>query len=141
MKVSQVNAAQELPRAEGIAAVPSWPQLLQKTPCNFFFCNTVEEFAGPGKLGSEKFCRTFLQQAFYYVRGSAEPSCRTPKVQQNSGEPLGAQTRLLRTGFFSSQQNCLQLLQEVLQQKIFFVMLLPRLCPPFAGERAKDFAL
>ena len=52
-----------------------------------------------------KFCRTFgfrrtfLQQAFCYVKHSAEPSCRTP-VPQNSGEPLGAQTRLLEDWHF-----------------------------------------
>ena len=30
------------------------------------------------------FCRTFLQQAFYYVRRSAELSCRTPKIENPS---------------------------------------------------------
>ena len=37
---------------------------------------------------------------FYYVKRSAEPSCGTSKVPQNSGEPLGARTSLSRTGFF-----------------------------------------
>ena len=32
------------------------------------------------------FCRTFLPQAFYYVKPSAQPSCRTPKVLRKSGE-------------------------------------------------------
>ena len=31
------------------------------------------------------FCVRVLQQGFYYAKGSAEPSCRTPKVLQNSG--------------------------------------------------------
>ena len=31
------------------------------------------------------FCMRVLQGVFYYARGSAEPSCRTPKVLQNSG--------------------------------------------------------
>ena len=55
-----------------------------------------------------KFCRNFLQQAFYYMKGSAEPSCRssrTPKVPQNSVEPLGAWASFLRTRFASSQNN------------------------------------
>ena len=52
-----------------------------------------------------KFCRTFgffvrvLQQVFYYAIPSAEPSCRTPKVPQNSGGEGGARTRLSRTVF------------------------------------------
>ena len=56
-----------------------------------------------------KFCRAFrvLQNlsstGFLLCATFAEPSCRTPKVPQNSGEPLGARSRLLRTGFFSSQ--------------------------------------
>ena len=37
------------------------------------------------------------------AKRSAQPSCRTPKVPQNSEEPLRARTHLLRTGFFSSQ--------------------------------------
>ena len=37
------------------------------------------------------------------VKRSAKPLCRTPKVPQTSGEPLGARTRLLRTGFFPSK--------------------------------------
>ena len=45
------------------------------------------------------FCRTLPQQAFHYVNPSAEPSCRTPQVPQNTGG--GAQTCLLRNGFFS----------------------------------------
>ena len=62
-----------------------------------------EEFAGPeAGLGSQSsaeplgFCTTFHQQAFYNVKRSAKPSL------QHSGEPLGARTRALRTGFFSS---------------------------------------
>ena len=65
--------------------------------------------AGLGSQGSAEplgFCRTALQQAFYYVKRSAEPSCRTPKVLQNSGEALGAQTRLLRTGFLPPNNRC-----------------------------------
>ena len=57
-----------------------------------------------------KFCRTFvffcvrvLQQFDYYANPSAEPSCRTSKVLQNSAELGGAQAHLLRTSFASSQ--------------------------------------
>ena len=39
------------------------------------------------------------------MKPSTEHFCRTPKVPQNSGEPLGARTSLLRTGFFSSQRR------------------------------------
>ena len=31
-----------------------------------------------------------LQQVFYYAKAAAEPSCRTPKVLQNSGEGLAS---------------------------------------------------
>ena len=54
-----------------------------------------------------KFCRTFgvlLQNLSSTGFLLCEPSCRTSKVPQNSGEPLGARTRLLRTGFFCSLQ-------------------------------------
>ena len=71
------------------------------------FCRSFGgKFAGPEKLGlapkvlqnlsstgillCETFCRTFLQNP-------------PPKVRQNSGEPLGGRTRLLRTGCFSSK--------------------------------------
>ena len=43
--------------------------------------------AGLGSQSSAEplgFCKTFLQQALYYVKRSAEPSCRTPKALQNS---------------------------------------------------------
>ena len=46
-----------------------------------------------------------LQQVFYYAKGSAEPSRRTSKVPQNSGEGLGAWARLLRTVFFSPKKG------------------------------------
>ena len=57
-----------------------------------------EEYAGSKKLGlAPKVLQSlwssaelFLQQTFYHVRPSAEPSCRTPKVPQNSGEDGGA---------------------------------------------------
>ena len=67
-------------------------------------CRTWE--AGLGSPSSAEplgFCITFLQQAFYHVKRCAEPPCRTSKVPQKSGEPLGARTRLLRTGIFSSK--------------------------------------
>ena len=46
------------------------------------------------------FCVSVLQQVFYYAKCFAEPSCRTPKVLQNSEGGLGARARLFRTGFF-----------------------------------------
>ena len=51
------------------------------------------------------FSRTLLQRTFYSAKPSAEPSCRTPRVPQNSGEEEGARTCLWRTGFFSSQHR------------------------------------
>ena len=44
--------------------------------------------AGLGSQSSGEplgFCVRFLQQVFCYANPSAEPSCRTPKVPQNSG--------------------------------------------------------
>ena len=70
-----------------------------------------EEHAGSEEvgLGSQSsveplggFCVRVLHQVLCYAHPSAEPSCRTPKVRQNSGGMGGAQTHLLRTGFFSS---------------------------------------
>ena len=61
--------------------------------------------AGLGSQSSAEplgFCTTFPQEGIYYVKRSAEPSCRTPKAPQNSGEPLRARICLLRTGFLSS---------------------------------------
>ena len=47
--------------------------------------------------------QNLLQQAFYYVKRSAEPSCRTSKAPQNSGQHLEPRTRLPSSSFFSSQ--------------------------------------
>ena len=66
-----------------------------------------EEFPGAEKLGLAPkvlqnlwgYAEPFFNRLFGYVKRSAEPSCRTPKVPQNSGEPLGARARLSRTGF------------------------------------------
>ena len=49
------------------------------------------------------FCRTFLQQAFYYVKRSAGPPAEPQRFRRILGNLLGARTRLVRTGFFSSQ--------------------------------------
>ena len=57
------------------------------------FAKLGEKFSGSEKLqlGSQSsaqplgFCARFLQQVFYYADSSAEPSCRIPKVPQNSG--------------------------------------------------------
>ena len=49
--------------------------------------------AGLGSQSSAEplgFCVRVFQQVFYYANGSAEPSCRTPKALQNSGEGFGA---------------------------------------------------
>ena len=76
----------------------------------FWLCSCRPPLTRQAGLGSQSsaeplgFCRAFLQQAFYYGKHSAEPSCGTAKVLQNSGEPVGARTHLLRTGFFSSQE-------------------------------------
>ena len=58
--------------------------------------------AGLGSQSSKGSAEMFSTGGFIYcVKHFAEPSCRTPKVPQNSGEPLGARTRLLRTGLLS----------------------------------------
>ena len=52
-----------------------------------------EKLAGSEKLGFALevlqhlgVLQNFLRQVFYYVNPSAEPSCKTPKATQNSGE-------------------------------------------------------
>ena len=68
----------------------------------------LAEKAGLGfqsSAGGLGFCRTFLEQALYYAKCSAERSCRTPKIPQTFREPLECWARLLRTGFFSSQDR------------------------------------
>ena len=67
-----------------------------------------EEFAQSEKLGlAPKVLQHLLSSEELSLNVTSfllcETFCRTPKISQNSGEEGGAQTCVLRTGFFSSQ--------------------------------------